>query len=148
MLVAQSCRLFETPWTAAYQVPVSMRFSRQGYWSGLPFPSPGDLSNPGIEAGSLHCRQILYRLSYKGSPHLLGKFSKFVLVVTLRINQAFVSGPPSALLQVNSFSTEMGSPSCSCFFISLMWPPHLLTRSLISWLGWAQLSSVELVPGV
>ena len=34
------------------------------------------------------------------------------------------------------------------FFISLVWPPHLLTRSLMSWLGWAQLSSVELVPGV
>ena len=41
-----------TPWTAAYQALLSMRFSRQGYWSGLPFPSPGDLSNPGIEPGS------------------------------------------------------------------------------------------------
>ena len=42
-----------TPWTAAYQAPLSMGFSRQEYWSGLPFPSPGDLSNPGIEPGSL-----------------------------------------------------------------------------------------------
>ena len=41
-----------TPWTAIHQVPLSMRFSRQGYWSGLPFPSPGDLPNPGIEPGS------------------------------------------------------------------------------------------------
>ena len=41
-----------TPWTAAYQALLSMRFSRQGYWSGLPFPSPGDLSNTGIEPGS------------------------------------------------------------------------------------------------
>ena len=45
-------RLFATPWTAIHQVPLSMRFSRQGYWSGLPFPSPGDLPNPGIEPGS------------------------------------------------------------------------------------------------
>ena len=45
-------RLFATPWTAAHQVPVSMRFSRQGYWSGLPFPSPGDLPNPGMEPRS------------------------------------------------------------------------------------------------
>ena len=45
-------RLFETLWTAAYQAPLSMRFSRQKYWSGLPFPSPGDLPNPGIEPGS------------------------------------------------------------------------------------------------
>ena len=43
----------ETLWTVAYQAPLSMRFSRQEYWSGLPFPPPpGDLSNPGIEPGS------------------------------------------------------------------------------------------------
>ena len=45
-------RLFATPWTVAYQAPPSMGFSRQEYWSGLPFPSPGDLPNPGIELGS------------------------------------------------------------------------------------------------
>ena len=38
-----------TPWTVAHQVPLSMGFSRQEYWSGLPFPTPGDLSNPGIK---------------------------------------------------------------------------------------------------
>ena len=42
----------ETPWTVAYRAPLSMGFSRQQYWSGLPFPSPGDLPNPGIEPGS------------------------------------------------------------------------------------------------
>ena len=41
-----------TPWTVAYQAPPSMGFSRQECWSGLPFPSPGDLPNPGIESGS------------------------------------------------------------------------------------------------
>ena len=45
-------RLFATPWTAAHQAPLSMGFSRQEYWSGLPFPSPGDLPVPGIEPGS------------------------------------------------------------------------------------------------
>ena len=44
--------LFATPWTVAHQAPPSMEFSRQQYWSGLPFPSPGDLSNPGIKPGS------------------------------------------------------------------------------------------------
>ena len=44
--------LFVTPWTAAHQAPLSMRFSRQGYWSGLPFPSLGDLPNPGVKPGS------------------------------------------------------------------------------------------------
>ena len=42
-------RLFETLWTVAYQALPSMGFSRQVYWSGMPFPSPGDLPNPGIE---------------------------------------------------------------------------------------------------
>ena len=45
-------RLFATPWMVTYQAPQSMGFSRQEYWSGLPFPSPGYLSNPGIEPGS------------------------------------------------------------------------------------------------
>ena len=45
-------RLFATPWTVAYQAPLSMGFSRQKYWNGLPFPSPGDLPYPGIEPGS------------------------------------------------------------------------------------------------
>ena len=45
-------QLFVTPWTVAYEVLPSMEFSRQDYWSGLLFPSPGDLPNPGIEPGS------------------------------------------------------------------------------------------------
>ena len=45
-------RLFATPWTVAYQAPWTMGFSRQEYWSGLPFPPPGDLPNPGIEPRS------------------------------------------------------------------------------------------------
>ena len=45
-------RLFVTPWTVAYQAAPSMGFSRQEYWSGLPFPSPGNLPDQGIEPGS------------------------------------------------------------------------------------------------
>ena len=45
-----------------------MEFSRQEYWSGLPFSSPGDLTNLGLNLNLLHCRQILYHLSYQGSP--------------------------------------------------------------------------------
>ena len=49
-----SCaRLFVTLWTVARQAPLSMRFSRQEYWSGLPCPSPGDLPDPGMELKSL-----------------------------------------------------------------------------------------------
>ena len=45
-------RYSATPWTVAHQAPPSMGFSRQEYWSGLPFPFPGDLPDPGIEPGS------------------------------------------------------------------------------------------------
>ena len=51
VLVTQLC-LFATPWAVAHQAPLSMEFSRQGYWSGLPFPSTGDLPDQGIEPGS------------------------------------------------------------------------------------------------
>ena len=109
-LVTKSCPTLATPWTIACHTPLSMEFSRQEYWSGLPFPSPGDLLNPGIEHrspalqadslltelqgkppnpevdslsllqgifptqesnwGLLHCKWILYRLSYKTCPKL------------------------------------------------------------------------------
>ena len=48
-LVAKSCPTLVTPWTVAHQAPLSMGFLRQEYWSGLPFPSPGDFPDPGIE---------------------------------------------------------------------------------------------------
>ena len=55
MLRRFSCvRLSVTPWTLARQAPLSMGFSRQEHWSGLPFPSPGDLPDPGIEPHVLH----------------------------------------------------------------------------------------------
>ena len=55
-------RLFATPWTVACQTPLSMGFSRQEYWSGLPFPPPGDLPDPGIEPATFM------------SPALAGRF--------------------------------------------------------------------------
>ena len=51
-LVAKCCLTLVTSWTVAHQAPLSMRFSRQEYWSGLPFPSPSDLFHSGIEPGS------------------------------------------------------------------------------------------------
>ena len=56
-----SCvRLFVATWTRAHQTPLSMEFSRQEYWSGVPFPPPGDLPDPKIEPGFSHCNQILF----------------------------------------------------------------------------------------
>ena len=61
--VAQSCPTLATPWTLACQAPLSMGFSRQEYWGGLPCPPPGDLPDPGIKPASpvaLALQAILY----------------------------------------------------------------------------------------
>ena len=55
-------QLFAAPWTVAHQAPLSMEFSKQEYWSGLPFPTPGDLPDPGIKPTSF------------ASPALAGRF--------------------------------------------------------------------------
>ena len=60
-LVAKSCWILETPWTASHQAPLSMGFPRQDYWSGFPFPPPGDPPRPGIEPMSpALAKQVLY----------------------------------------------------------------------------------------
>ena len=68
---AFSCDLFTALWTVAHQAPLSMGFSRQEYWSGLPFPPPGDLPDPGTEPVSLMCPALageFLPLSHLGSP--------------------------------------------------------------------------------
>ena len=70
MLAARSC-LFATPWTVASQAPLFMEFSMQEYWSGLPFPSPGDLLNPGIEPRSPALQADSLPLSHQGSSKYL-----------------------------------------------------------------------------
>ena len=64
-----SCiRLFATLWTGAHQAPLSMGFSRQEYWSGLPCPSPEDIPDPGIESMSSALQVDSLPLSHWGSP--------------------------------------------------------------------------------
>ena len=71
-------QLFVTPWTEAIQAPLSMAFSRQEYWSGLPFPPPGDLPHPGIKptVSCLFCigRWILYHCITWGAHPKQGVF--------------------------------------------------------------------------
>ena len=74
---SESVQLSATPWaTAVHQAPLSMGFSRQEYWSGLPFPSPGDLPNPGIKPGSLPL-QVSLTTEPPGKP---------IGVLTMKIN--------------------------------------------------------------
>ena len=62
-LVAKLCLTLVTLWTVPHQAPLFMGFSRQEYWSGVPFPSSGDFPDQGLNLSLLcllHCRQILY----------------------------------------------------------------------------------------
>ena len=76
-LVAQLCLILATPGTVAHQAPLSMGFSRQKSWSGLPCPPPGNLPNSGSNPGLPHCRRILYHLSHRGSPNETSRTEKF-----------------------------------------------------------------------
>ena len=76
-------RLFATPWTVAHQAPPSMEFSRQEYWSGLPFSSPGDLPDPGIEPGS----PALQADALLSEPP--GKSISFCVQVGIKLNSGF-----------------------------------------------------------
>ena len=76
-------RLFVTPWTVAYQAPLSMGFSRQQYWNGLPFPSPGDLPNPEIEPGSPALQADTLPSELPGKPQIFFKYlfnPKYLLI--------------------------------------------------------------------
>ena len=92
-------QLFVTPWTVVYQAPLSMGFSRQEYWSGLPFPSPGELPTQGWNLGLPLCSQILYRLSHQGTiPALAKKTSVF---------QTCTDSPPPCLFWFSVFHLEI-----------------------------------------
>ena len=96
--VTSSCVwLFVTLWTIALQVPLSMEFSRQEYWSGLPCPPPGDLLDPGIELMSsvspeLQTDSLL--LSHQRSPIISVKFSCSVMSNSLRPHGLQHASPP------------------------------------------------------
>ena len=93
--------LFSTPWTAACQAPLSRGFSRPEYWSGLPFPPPGDLPDPGIRARSPTMQTLFYCLSHTCSwlwpPNAKGQdhSAPFPLTSTT-LMAAFIPEPPPA----------------------------------------------------
>ena len=68
MKLLSRVRLFAIPWTVAYKAPLSMKSSRQEYWSGLPFPSPGDLPDPGIKPWSPASQADSLPFELQGSP--------------------------------------------------------------------------------
>ena len=69
--VAQSCPTLCDPWTVAYQAPPSVKFSRQEYWSRLPFPYPGDIPDPGIKPRSPALRAEALLSEIPGKPNVM-----------------------------------------------------------------------------
>ena len=74
-----------TPWTVARQAPLSMEFSRQEYWSGLPFPSPADLPNPGIEPRSPELQADALPAELPGKPWCLEEWCQIRSIVGVRV---------------------------------------------------------------
>ena len=68
MLSLSHVQLLVTPWTVVHQAPLSVGFSRQEYWSGLPFPSPGDLPDPGVKPQSPAFQADSLPFELQGSP--------------------------------------------------------------------------------
>ena len=92
MIVTQLCSTLCDPWPVAHQAPLSMGFSREEYWSGLPFPSPGDLPKPGIEpmspalAGGFFTTKQLEKPLYQHiDEQIMSKYSchRILLIVIL-----------------------------------------------------------------
>ena len=77
-------QLFATPWTVAHQAPLSMGFSRQEYWSGLPFPSAGDLPDPGIKPRSPALQAGALPSAPPGKPKVKVAQSVFVTPQTIQ----------------------------------------------------------------
>ena len=110
--------LFETPRTAACQAPLSMGFSRQEYWSGLPFPSPGDLPDPGIKPrspalqadslalrppGKPSSRDVLPRCSSHGNVFIEFHHLKSWLLLFVLLTHHFPHSPNRLISQVEIF---------------------------------------------
>ena len=106
-----SVLLFGTPWTVDYQTPLSKEFSRQEYWSGLPFPPPEDLPDPGIEPVSCLGRKHSLPLHHLG-------WQEMDTITDLYGHSLYVSSRGSVLLNLQAEEGEY-QPS--------MWPSPLIT---------------------
>ena len=116
---------FVTPWTVACQAPLSTGFPRQEYWNGLPFPSPGDLSDPGLEPASPALAGDSLPLSHLGSPliQLVSVIAAFVFLRNYVLAHALV--PLHLLLSVLCSFTISFKPLLNVTFSSR--PPNQLS---------------------
>ena len=126
-VVAKLCTILTTPWTVAHQAPLSMGFSRPEYWSGLPFPSPGDLPNWGIEPRPPALQADFLPSELQGKP--LQK-SCSIMSSSLWPNGLYSSGIPQArILAWVTFPFSRGSSQPR----DGTKVPHIAGRFFTSW---------------
>ena len=124
-------RLFAALWTVAHQAPLSMRFSRQAYWSGLPCPSPGDLPNPETELASPALAGGFFAPELSGKPQ------------SLHIGPCLSTLPP-----LSEDCTEMARKQpCPQYFTVEVESEHFLFRKTV-WYQKVQVSSKEGLEGI
>ena len=120
-------KLFAAPWTVACQAPLSIEFSQQEYWSGLPFPSPGDFPDVGWNPclfRLLHCRRILYRCAIweamYGGPSLM---------LSIEVNL-----PSSGTKLTSKLAVGVNTKLAS--WLSNGSRVRLISRILVGWVPW------------
>ena len=130
--------LFVTPWTIACQTPLSRGFFRQEYWNGLPFPTPGDLSNPGIKPGSSALAGGFFITKPTGKPTRKLRFRKTQVMGLVRIKWGLnskVSNPCPVLFSTTSscFLKQQTIILYLATFPAIIWS---LSQTLISIIHW------------
>ena len=142
----KSVQLFVTPWTVVCLAPLSMEFSREEYWSGLPFPSPGLFPTQGLNLGLLQCRQNLYHLNHQGiTPTLFqcrGPMDRCACSVVADSATPWAiarQAPLSMGLSRQEYWSGLPFPSPGNF-LTQGWNPHLL--HLLNW----RVGSLPLAP--
>ena len=109
-LVTKVCPAHATPWTVAHQAPLSMGFFRQEYWSGLPFPPPGGLPDPGTEPASLEFSALaggFFALAPRVKSHFRNENTDLQLALVLSKAPGSAQGPTLLLAQVANIHYDL-----------------------------------------
>ena len=137
MKLLSRVRLFATPWTVAHQAPPSMEFSREEYWSGLPFPSPGDPPYPGIKPGSPALREDALPSELPGNQIIILSFHSSFQICACGLLQGQTLRPVlvvNKILLEHDHAHQFSSVAQSCPTLSTPWTATRPCPSFVDYL--------------